>query len=180
MLGVASEHDDAALLGLRGSVEVTVRCGDHADAFTATVTPFFLGDDSLVFRRGPELRGRTLAYDATKGAADIDRALVKALADPDAVVEVVVRERGGAAAAGALFVVAVPIGNDDDLSPRARRVLEAVDLVLAEDTRTFRDLVHSYGRRRNGECCLVSRPQRGCPRRRRGREARRRCARRAR
>ena len=136
VLGVASEHDDAALLELRGDVEVTVRCGDHADSFTATITPFFLGDDSLVFRRGPELRGRTLAYDATKGAADIDRDLVRGAG----------RSRGGCrrhgdasgavvTPAGALFVVAVPIGNDDDLSPRARRVLEAVDVVLAEDTR---------------------------------------------
>ena len=36
---------------------------------------------------------------------------------------------------GALFVVATPLGNADDLSPRAREVLESAELVLAEDTR---------------------------------------------
>lgn len=38
-------------------------------------------------------------------------------------------------AAGTLFVIATPIGNVADLSPRARAMLESVDLVLAEDTR---------------------------------------------
>ncbi|MFV0349860.1 MAG: 16S rRNA (cytidine(1402)-2'-O)-methyltransferase [Halodesulfovibrio sp.] len=34
-----------------------------------------------------------------------------------------------------LWVVATPLGNPGDLSPRAREVLESADLVLAEDTR---------------------------------------------
>lgn len=34
-----------------------------------------------------------------------------------------------------LWVVATPLGNPGDLSPRARDVLESVELVLAEDTR---------------------------------------------
>ena len=34
-----------------------------------------------------------------------------------------------------LWVVATPLGNPGDLSPRARQVLESVDVVLAEDTR---------------------------------------------
>ncbi|HIU17944.1 MAG TPA: 16S rRNA (cytidine(1402)-2'-O)-methyltransferase [Candidatus Avidesulfovibrio excrementigallinarum] len=34
-----------------------------------------------------------------------------------------------------LWVVATPLGNTGDLSPRAREVLETVDTVLAEDTR---------------------------------------------
>ena len=150
VLGVRSEHDDRELGRLRGDVEVTIECGDARDTFTATMSAFFLADDALVFRRGPGLRGRTLAYDATKSAADMDRELVRAAHDPAAEVVVTIRELGHGDRRGALFVVSVPIGNDDDLSPRARRVLEAADVVLAEDTRRFRDLTQRTGLRVGG------------------------------
>lgn len=46
---------------------------------------------------------------------------------------------------GTLQVVATPIGNLEDLSPRAARVLREADLVLAEDTRrTGRLLAHVH------------------------------------
>jgi 16S rRNA (cytidine1402-2'-O)-methyltransferase len=48
-------------------------------------------------------------------------------------------------APGTLFVVATPIGNLGDLSPRAREVLAGVQLVAAEDTRHTRQLLHSFG-----------------------------------
>ncbi|MBN8217704.1 MAG: 16S rRNA (cytidine(1402)-2'-O)-methyltransferase [Spirochaetes bacterium] len=47
-----------------------------------------------------------------------------------------------------LFVVATPIGNLGDLSDRAREVLGAVDLILAEDTRTTGHLLTHFGIRK--------------------------------
>ena len=48
-------------------------------------------------------------------------------------------------AVGTLFLVATPIGNLADLSPRAREVLRTADLLLAEDTRHTAQLLHASG-----------------------------------
>lgn len=48
---------------------------------------------------------------------------------------------------GTLYVVATPIGALDDLSPRARDVLQAVALVCAEDTRHTAQLAQLVGLR---------------------------------
>ncbi len=145
VLGVGSRHDDRALLGLRGEVEVVLECGGTRDTFTATMSPFFLGDRSLVFRRGEGLRGRTAAYGATKTAADIDRDLVAALDSPARELRVTMRSLRPEAAPGVLFIVSLPIGNDADLGRRSVDVLERVDLVLAEDTRRVRALAQRNG-----------------------------------
>ena len=46
---------------------------------------------------------------------------------------------------GTLYVVATPIGNLEDLTSRALRILREVDLVAAEDTRHSRKLFNHYG-----------------------------------
>lgn len=45
----------------------------------------------------------------------------------------------------ALYVVATPIGNLADLSPRARHALAIADIIAAEDTRSSRQLLQAWG-----------------------------------
>lgn len=52
---------------------------------------------------------------------------------------------GAAAPPGTLFVVATPIGNLGDLSPRARDTLKSVAAICAEDTRRTRQLLAYFG-----------------------------------
>jgi 16S rRNA (cytidine1402-2'-O)-methyltransferase len=50
---------------------------------------------------------------------------------------------------GTLFVVATPIGNLDDISLRASKILSSVSTVLAEDTRKSRILLDHIGAKSN-------------------------------
>ena len=54
VLGVASDaRRPRAARAARAGSRSTLECDGARDAFTATISPFFLGDSSLVFRRGP-------------------------------------------------------------------------------------------------------------------------------
>ena len=46
---------------------------------------------------------------------------------------------------GILYIVATPIGNSADLSPRGRKILEEADMIAAEDTRRSMVLLNKLG-----------------------------------
>lgn len=150
IIGVEAAYDEAALLSLRGPVRIILECGEFRDEALARINPKFAAGAPLIFRRMPTPEPRTFCVGVDKGSNALDRDLIDALQKQGAELTVTIEALDHNAAAeeaedGILYIVGTPIGNLDDLSPRALSVLQSVDLVLCEDTRTTRSLLSGFG-----------------------------------
>jgi 16S rRNA (cytidine1402-2'-O)-methyltransferase len=76
--------------------------------------------------------------------SDGDDVDVDVVDDLDSALELEVAPIGGAIAPGTLALVATPIGNLSDLSPRAVHVLRTADAIACEDTRHTRKLLSAH------------------------------------
>ncbi len=146
IIGVDCEYDEEALLNLRGSVNIHLRCADAEDVIQARINPMFRRDDPLIIRRNNKPQPRTLCTSASKGASALNRDLIKALQQENATLTMKIEEVATEAPEeGVLYVIGMPIGNPGDISLRAIDTLQSVDAVLAEDTRTARAMLAEFG-----------------------------------
>jgi 16S rRNA (cytidine1402-2'-O)-methyltransferase len=154
-IGYDAKFDPAALDGLRGRVLIELTCGEATDRLEATVSPLFHRGQPLLFRRDSAVRARSFAFLASKTAADLSRDLVAALRQPGAQLDISLTPLAEDPPPGMLYLVALPIGHQGDLSPRAVDVLSSVDLILAEDTRIAHDALAWRGIRTKLQSCFA-------------------------
>lgn len=104
VIGVSGAFDEQALAGLRGTVELTISAGGHSARVRGRANPAFRAGDPIIVRRDPAVTRDAILVEADTGAAGLDRALVAALAEREAAIDLIFREVAGSAPAGVLVV----------------------------------------------------------------------------
>jgi Domain of unknown function (DUF371) len=133
VIGTRAQIPVSALRALRGRVRVELSCGELRDEVAGEVNPYYSAADRWVARRSVQLSPDTFLVNATVGAADLDRALVHALADPSAALDVVVRELAVPDPVVLVIVGGVaPVGLPPQLAALAEQADAVVDLAAAD------------------------------------------------
>jgi hypothetical protein len=139
VIGTHAQIPVSALRALRGWVRVELSCGELRDEVEGEVNPYYSAPDRWVARRSVLLSPDTFLVNATRGAADLDRALVHALADSSAALEVVVRELAVPDPVVLVIIGGVaPVGLPPQLAALAEQADAMVDsamLDIAADSR---------------------------------------------
>ena len=143
VLGVGLQGNLEALARLRGDIEIVMTCGGRQEQVRAMLSPTWLPCEPLILRRRPTpLARRTLGFAADKGAADLDRGFVAALAEGSARLELQVSALDGAIPPGALFL-GQPEGRED---ARLRMAQRLADLRLTDDLAGLQSEIAAGGR----------------------------------
>ncbi len=146
IIGIDCEYDEEALLALRGSVRIHLSCNGTEEVIQARMNPLFRRGDPLIIRRNDKPQPRTLCTSSSRGSSALSRELVKELQKPGAELVVTITQVATQEAIeGVIYIVGMPIGNSSDISLRALDILQSVDAVIAEDTRTARAMLAEFG-----------------------------------
>ncbi len=90
VVGAAADWDPAALKALKGRVRLSIEAGQHRDCLEADISRRFRSASRIVFRKSARPGDVTLGLKASKGAADLQRELLAALANEDIVATVTI------------------------------------------------------------------------------------------
>lgn len=119
-------HD---LQAFRGPIVVDIEAGGMSERVMALANPHYSAADRAVVRRSDHRSTETLATGADKGAADLDRDLVRLLADPATEMRVTVSAADVAPIAAAELLV-LPALVDPDGDSELASLLRGVALVV--------------------------------------------------
>lgn len=151
--GLCAQFDVAALRRLVGEVVSYIKIDEEVFEIKGKINPDFSSGDKVIFRRSDVCDAATLLINCDKLAADMPRTMVDKLtngADIEVTFDmqgsqVPVQRQSAPYTNGGLYLVGVPIGNDKDLTPQAKELLETADVIAAEDTRRAKALFQRLG-----------------------------------
>jgi hypothetical protein len=86
VIGTRSNFDPAAVAALAQvskKLKITLRAGRHTEVITGDCNPKYSPGQSLIVRKQGTATGQTLIMNADKAAADLSRALITQLKNPE-------------------------------------------------------------------------------------------------
>lgn len=89
IIGVRADYDLESVKRLQGRIRITVEVDGLQDTFRASVNPAFDDGHEMVLRRSRFGSKRTLGVNLNKGAAGLDRDIVRLMRDPQAEMKVI-------------------------------------------------------------------------------------------
>jgi len=89
IVGIGADFELARVKRLRGKLTITVKAEGLQDTFWAFTNPYFDDDHEMVFRKSGFRSRRTLGINLNKGAAALNRDIVRLMKNPEAKMEVV-------------------------------------------------------------------------------------------